>query len=332
MLGYTEGSVPQAARSGFLNAAIPAIFGTLIWRWSGRSPWPAEPGLSFFALHLAIAIGYSVTWAFTSLLIGMLISGESLSGVMNMTGVSWRLLLGIWVYGCTVGVCYAIRNAQERQRLVTERLEAESLASESTLATLRAQLNPHFLFNALHSIGALVHEDPKAASKSLSDVGEMLRYVLRDDTEPFVTLAQEIEFVANFTRVMNRRLEVPLDLELNIGDQAGDASIPRLSIQPLVENVFRHAGSGQVHAGRIVIQADVDDGFCRIRVSDDGCGTDLPQTALFGRGLGLDNLRQRMMLLYDREASLSVETRAGHGFAVTMTMPFRSSNNGTGIL
>ena len=236
-----------------------------------------------------------------------------------------RAGLDVMVYWSLVGFCHAImifRRSQERERRAAE-LEAR-LAS-ARLQALRMQINPHFLFNTLNSIAALVYVHPKAADEMLSDLSELLRRSLDSMEEQEVPLALELEFIGSYLRIEQKRFGDRLRLEQSVPDELMKALVPALILQPLVENAIRHGIEPQRVAGLISIKARQEGKELHLIVQDNGRGlqganlTSSERRA--GHGIGLANTRSRLEGLYGRDQSFSITKVESQGCRVDIHLP-----------
>jgi LytS/YehU family sensor histidine kinase len=184
---------------------------------------------------------------------------------------------------------------------------------------LRAQINPHFLFNALHSVGALVTSDPVRADEALVRLGDLLRYAL--GTEAEVPFAHEWRFTEDYLAFEQLRLGDRLRVEVNADAAAMAVMVPPLILQPLVENAVRHGIAERPQGGRIDVSALVHDSRLMLRVTDDGNG----DSGVAGDGLGLSSVRRRLAALYGSRASLNVDRT--EGFTVTIGLPFEPADD-----
>ena len=224
-------------------------------------------------------------------------------------------MMGSWLYLLVIGVSYAIR-AQRRVRAEESAAsEARLLAHQAQLVALRAQLNPHFLFNALHSVGALVAIDAARAEEAIERLGDLLRYALGSEHEVF--LSEEWKFTNDYLAFERLRLGERLDIETDTDAEVLAAIVPPLIFQPLVENAVRHGIADRSGGGRIAISARAAGGSLRLRVSDDGGGSVDPSTT----GLGLASIRLRLAVTYGDLARLEIDSAPDAGFSVTMTLP-----------
>ncbi len=219
--------------------------------------------------------------------------------------------------------------AREREtaRLQSETARLETQLAEARLSALNAQLNPHFLFNTLHAVSSLVERDPRGVRRMIARLSELLRYTLDGGNEHEVVLAQEIAFLERYLEIMQIRFQGQIEIDVEIGDDARDALVPSLILQPLVENAVKHGVDKVYGRGKIRIQARREVDRLVLTVSDNGPGpsnTELPEQGKGEHGVGLENIRQRLEQLYGSAQSLSLAEAAGGGTVAQIVMPFRT--------
>jgi two-component system, LytTR family, sensor kinase len=223
--------------------------------------------------------------------------------------------------------------AREREtaRLQSETAHLEAQLAEARLNALNAQLNPHFLFNTLHAISSLVERDPRGVRRMIARLSELLRYTLNGGNESEVVLAQEIAFLERYLEIMQIRFQGQLEIDVQLGDDARNALVPSLILQPLVENAVKHGVDKVSDRGKISIQARREVDRLVLTVSDNGPGPSNFQKAGEGEGegegehgVGLDNIRQRLEQLYGSAQSLSLAKSPGGGTIAQIVMPFRT--------
>jgi len=222
--------------------------------------------------------------------------------------------------------------AAVREREVRDAELSEQLA-RAELATLRARLHPHFLFNALHSIGALVRGgDNAAAVRVVAELSELLREAISRDAPDMVRLRDELAFVRRYLDIEAVRFADRLRVEWDLQPGVGDAVVPSLVVQPLVENAMRHAVAASWNAGRLRISARRDGRALAIDVSDDGPGMTADgaaaargSAASAGVGLGLADTRARLTRLYGADCSLTLGAGTLGGATASLRVLFQSS-------
>jgi two-component system LytT family sensor kinase len=200
--------------------------------------------------------------------------------------------------------------------------QLETQLTQAQLQALKMQLHPHFLFNTLHSISALVHRDPDTADRMIARLGDFLRLTLDNSGAQEVSLQKELEFLKCYLDIERVRFQDRLTTSLDVEPRALDASVPNLILQPIVENALRH-GLSHRSAGHLEISAKRDNGSLRIQVKDNGPGLSAitgPKTNT-REGLGLSNTRARLEQLYGGAHRFEIENAPGGGLVVTLEIP-----------
>jgi signal transduction histidine kinase len=219
----------------------------------------------------------------------------------------------------------ALRVTQERFARDLREREITQLAAEAELRALRAQLSPHFLFNALNTIGYLIEEAPKRATGTLYRLTELLRAVLQRPTDELVTIGNELSIIEAYIDIERARFEGRLVVAIDVPAEVRVLGIPPLLIQPLVENAVKHGISPLVQGGVVEIAGTLDrlkdSARVRLTVSDTGAGFDPSVRALSGTGVGLSSVEARLNRQFGPAASLSVTSQPGSGTTVTVTLP-----------
>ncbi|MHB8659151.1 MAG: sensor histidine kinase [Solirubrobacteraceae bacterium] len=201
-------------------------------------------------------------------------------------------------------------------------LQAQRLA-RAELRALRAQISPHFVYNALAAIASYIHTNPEEARELLSEFAEFTRYAFSSQS-PYVTLADELHYVEKYLRLERARFGERLDVRLRVEPEVLQAAVPVLSLQPLVENAVRHGVERRGHGRIEIIGRDVGSDV-ELRVSDDGVGMQIERAQAIlagdGGGVGLHNVQARLQTTFGREYGLEIESSPDHGTTVTMTLP-----------
>ncbi|OHE86021.1 MAG: hypothetical protein A2579_04010 [Lysobacterales bacterium RIFOXYD1_FULL_69_11] len=222
--------------------------------------------------------------------------------------------------GLIVGVGHALVYAQRNRLREQQAVELQERLTQARLDALSAQLNPHFLFNALNSIAEMVHHDADAADRMLVQLGGLLRQSLESGRRQHTTLDEELDVVDCYVGIEQVRLGERLRFRHDIDPELRDAWVPRLMLQPLVENAIAHAVSHRAAPSVVEVRARREDGRLVLEVLDDGAGT--PSKP--GFGMGLSNTRARLECLYGDAHSLNVEVLPGGGTRVRVSLPYVS--------
>jgi two-component system, LytTR family, sensor kinase len=236
---------------------------------------------------------------------------------------------GMGVYLLIVFLSYAYNYYQRFRQGELRASQLEAQLSQAQLQALKMQLHPHFLFNTLHSISALLHKDAEAARKMITRLGDFLRLTLENSGRQEVTLKEEMEFLRCYLEIERIRFQDRLTTRVFIDPEALDSRLPNLILQPIVENAIRHAIAPRSTPGEIEIRAKQEDGFLRIRILDNGPGLPMNRTvdSLFKKGLGLTNTQARLDRLYGVHHRFEIANDPKGGLAVTLEIP---SSNGNG--
>jgi two-component system, LytTR family, sensor kinase len=222
-----------------------------------------------------------------------------------------------------------LRVVQEAAALVSAQVELsvvseqERRLAQAELRALRAQISPHFIYNALAAVAGDIHARPEEARELLIDFAEFTRYLFRDGRS-YVTLGEEIEHVERYLRLEQARFR-DLHVSVDVPEDAREAVVPSMSIQPLVENAVRHGVERRAGSGRVEITGRVDGGDVVLSVSDDGAGIDPKRVpavlAGAGGGIGLSNVDARLRATFGERYALRIESALGEGTTAVMTVP-----------
>ena len=216
---------------------------------------------------------------------------------------------------------HAVTYYREMRDRQLQSLELESLLRHAELQALRNQLNPHFLFNTLHSIAELVTENPTLAEQLILRLGQLFRRALHSSSAETVPLADEIDFVKCYLEIEQMRLGERLQVHWDIGSEVLNARVPNLLLQPLVENAIQHGIAPTGGPGNLTIRAERLDENLRLQVRDDGPG--LPQASPLRVGTGLANTQSRLHRLYGVQHRF--ELISEKGLLVSVRLPFTAA-------
>jgi signal transduction histidine kinase len=219
-----------------------------------------------------------------------------------------------------------LRVSHERCEQEFREQEFAKLATEAQLSALRAQINPHFLFNSLTTIGYLIQTAPDKAFSTLMRLTQLLRGVLRSTGE-FCTLGEEIKLIENYLDIEKARFEERLSVKIDVAKEMEKLRIPSLILQPLVENAIKHGISENKNGGEVAISAELekDSGevFLKLSVFDTGAGKRSEKFSRSG-GVGLKNIRERLQSYYGKNAVLKVESDFGRGTRAEIKLPVKT--------
>jgi len=303
-------AIGDAAIGSARMIAPGAALGFVIYKLLVRLPWPHPFQLRFVATHVLAALAYATTWYALICLIDSIVVGH----LTYMIGPGFAIFVftGIWLYLIVAGVTYANLAAQR-----TAQMQAH--AARMQLDTLRTQLHPHFLFNALHAVVQLIPSDPRGATRAAEQLAAALRTMLEEQRD-LISLAEEWAFVERYLAIERIRFGDRLDVHAHIEESARAAMLPSFALQTLVENAVRHGAAPRIEPTRVKISASLNGTTLSISVADNGAGAD--SAALeHSSGTGLRRLRERLRWLYGDRARLEIASESGGGFSAELSVP-----------
>src|SRR5947209_3930863 len=287
----------------------------------GSSSWRR-----MLCVHLLAGTMFAVAWAVCHITIDSLFSGEpKLLVPSNLArNVFFMLDKEMLVYWIVVLTSHAAVYYQRYR-------EGELRASQAQLQALKMQLHPHFLFNALHAISALVHKDPEAADKMIARLGDFLRLTLDASATQEVPLRRELEFLDCYLEIERVRFNDRLTTSIEVDPRVLDCRVPNLILQPLVENAIRYGVSQRAAPGHVRVRAERRGDALRLEVSDDGAGlSTAPSSRATKGGVGLSNTRARLRQLYGAAYRFELADDPRGGATATIEIPLLDSNPDAG--
>jgi signal transduction histidine kinase len=214
-----------------------------------------------------------------------------------------------------------LRLTEARRKQAVEEEELRKLVAQSELMALRAQINPHFFFNALNSVASLIAEDPPRAERLIENLAELFRHAFKPSSD-IIPLEEELALVETYLEVEKSRLGDKLRFRKFVLPDALGIKIPALTIQPLIENAVKHGIGQSDGGGTITLSASLRDGGMSVIVADTGAGiAPTEMDDLMNRGVGLSNVNSRLVKLYGQSSRLRVDSAAGQGTTVSFSIP-----------
>lgn len=279
-----------------------------------------EPGrwVVSLAVHVPAAVGFGVLHGWLRSLLGPFVDlSEPIPAHRIILGQLLLTFLSYWIFVSLYQAWHNYVRYRERE-LRSTRLESQ--LAQAHLEVLRMQLHPHFLFNTLNSVSALLHRDPDAADEMLSQLSDLLRMTLENFGVQEVSLREELEFIRRYLDIQQARFQDRLRVTVDVPSDTLDARVPNQALQPIVENAIHHGFEGGTGDGFIEIRASGRPTMLELTVRDHGPG--LPSTwSSSGEGIGLSNTRARLKQLYGRLASLELANHPQGGTLVTLCIP-----------
>lgn len=243
---------------------------------------------------------------------GLVMVGVFFTGVYFLELVFGREGHFVWgspIFNITAGVCFlgcmTIIITYYGRDFYMRYMEMEEAQHESQMAALKAQINPHFLFNALNSVAALIRVDPKKAERIIEDLADLFRYSLRSSKTERNTLREELDTLNMYLAIEKARFGDRLSVNIETGEGVGELLVPGLILQPLIENSIKHGASQTMNTFSIHIGLRKNGKKLEISVTDNGPGfKNRPLTEILQNGTGLSNIRDRLELMYGSQARL----------------------------
>ena len=322
---YAHYPLHAALVTSVISMGSASLIGVVVWHVCQRWPWPLRLDLKFYLMQVFFASAYSILWTLSVYGLESLRRGANpVRDFLKSPILGWQLLMGVWLYGLFAGVSYAVQTRNRLHEKETMAARAEVLAAAARLDAIRARLNPHFLFNALHTLAALVKFHPALAESAIQRLGDMLRYALKEDGRELVEFAEEYEFTGQYIAFEQLRYEDRLKVDFQIDPESFQFDIPPFSIQTLAENAVRHAISIRPEGGSIWIECSCRDGRLSVSVRDDGPGggANTGQSHQFG----LRSLQERLRAAYGATAEIRLHS-SPEGFEACFAVPSSSESS-----
>jgi two-component system LytT family sensor kinase len=319
--------MPLDLRAAFFYGSDWLLYAVLtpgVFFFARRWPITRPHLVSRTVLHIALSVIFSALWAGGGTVLKLLLQPNSFQHGVAQYAAGW--FVGTLPFGCAlylgmVGVEHAIRYFTEARAREVQMMRLSEQLTTARLSSLKAQLNPHFLFNALNTIAVLMREgDSAGATRVIEQLSDVLRLTLSRNSENEVTLEDELELVREYLEVEGARFSDRLRPTFDVDADTLFAAVPSFALQHLVENAIRHGIARRSDAGRIVISARREGDLLEVTVTDDGPGIGKGITELDGHGLA--NTRERLRTLYGDRASLEVTAAPGGGTIARLRVPF----------
>ncbi len=301
----------------FAVLSLPVVFLARRFRFEAGS-WGRS-----LAVHALASVGFSFAYMVLRAWVGQWQSGAGFGQAFQPLLVkTWHFnLLIYWVILAVSQAFDYYRRYRERERHASE---LEKSLVQAKLQALQMQLNPHFLFNTLHSISSLMHKDLEAADRMITRLSDLLRAALKSSDRQEVSLQREMELLTLYLEIEKTRFGDRLTVVTEIAPDALEAQVPNLILQPLVENAIRHGIEPRAKPGRILLRAHRQDGRLLLEVSDNGPG--VRKNEPLKEGVGLSNTRTRLRELYGPAHQFDLLTGPEGGLRVGLSIPFRTEN------
>lgn len=274
-------------------------------------------------VHIVASVVFSLAYMILRAAVGSWQSGAGFDEAFKPLLVkTWHF--NLLIYWVIVAVSQAFDYYHRYREHQLHASELEKHLAQAKLQALQMQLNPHFLFNTLHSISALMHKDVDSADRMITRLSDLLRAALDSADTQEVSLRQELQLLQLYLAIEQIRFGERLTVQMDVAPEALSARVPNFILQPLVENAIRHGIEPRARPGRIEVHARRSDDSLTVEVCDNGKG--IPATPPAREGVGLSNTRARLRELYGTAHRFELGPQAQGGLRVAMTIPFRAEN------
>ena len=302
------------------DAYMWAFFTLYIFRVARGFPVNAKSWPRTVPVHAVAAVAISLLNIIGNVAVNMLIWPDEppeFAAYFRLpfyTNIQW--------YAMIAGAWHALdwyRRLRDRE---VQSAKLETRLTQAQLEALKAQIQPHFLFNTLHSISELVHEDPGAADRMITRLGDLLRVTVDNAGTHEVTLAQEMEFLGAYLDIQRTRFQDSLMVDVDVPPHLSGALVPNLVLQPLVENAIRHGTAPRGGVGRIRVTAARDGAILRLEVRDNGGGLPSSNGPRTREGVGVRNTRTRLEQMYGASHLFELKNGERGGVVATVRLPY----------
>jgi two-component system LytT family sensor kinase len=287
--------------------------------WVRRIAWHITGAIVFSSLHTTLM---AVSRQVLSPLFGL---GPYDYGIMTYR-YPMEFSKDFMGYTVIVLLYYSFERYRMAQAQQLAAAELQTKLAQAQLENLRLQLQPHFLFNTLNTISSVMYEDVRAADVMITKLSDLLRLTLHASRSHEIPLAEELEIARLYLDLMQKRFENKLRVSYAVDPSLNDSLVPQLILQPLLENSLRHGMKSGSTAMEISVAAHRENGSLILQVTDNGSGlSETDPSVVFGRGLGLSNIRDRLAQLYGDRQQFSIVNHSSGGAEVTLRVPLHAS-------
>lgn len=286
----------------------------IVWL-SRRFPFTRESWKKMLGIHLAAGLAIASVKVVLDAQIQPLIGGFP-------ANFAYKLHTNLVTYGAVVAVMQAAIYYRKYRERELKASQLETRLAKTQLQVLKSELHPHFLFNTLHAISALMHRDVDAADRMLSRLSDLLRHSLEHIGQQETTVKAELDFLAIYLEIEQMRFGDRLTVDVDASPDTLDLAVPSFLLQPLVENSIRHAVAPRAAGGSIAVEASRRDDKLKIEVRDDGPG--FTETSKPGNGIGLSNTRARLEGLYGSAHRFELVNGPSRGAICRLELPARA--------
>lgn len=282
-----------------------AIIGYNLWFVVRFNLREKQKSFDFIISHLITAIVIIAIWLLSSyfLLKSTYIDNGSYIQFLN-DSLPWRVIIGIFFYLFFIMFYYVMLYYEDLQEKLITEAKLQNLVKEAELNALKSQINPHFLFNSLNSISSLTITNPDDAQEMVIKLSDFLRYSLSHDKNEKTSLEAEIDNLQRYLDIEKVRFGKRLNFVYNIDDDCLDIEIPNMILQPLIENSIKHGVYNSSEEVLVTLKCEIKGDYVQIEIRND---YDPEAVKKKGQGIGLSNIKKRLLLIYQRQDLLIIK-------------------------
>jgi two-component system, LytTR family, sensor kinase len=294
------------------------LLGIAIWFPVKYMSFSEKKLLSGFLNHLVLGVIMLLTWDFSGYLIIKYLTGANEQAISFLSlSMPYRSVFGALIFILMIMLYYLMVYSENLKQKINNEANLRTLVREAELSALKAQINPHFLFNSLNSISSLTMRDPSSARKMIIELSDFLRYSLKHKEREETSLEEELQNIKRYLEIEKIRFESRLKFEMKIPEECKKLRVPNMILQPLFENAIKHGVYESLEPVSIQMDAICKMGYLIITILNDYDPSLAPRK---GAGIGLKNINSRLKLIYGREDLLSA-TGENNIFIVRLRIP-----------
>ncbi len=295
--------------------SVPIWFIVIRWMYKKRWYWKVLAHIVFFPAYgiLNSAYQYYIEVWFKS----------GLYGIPIQNVISWILYFNLLSYIIQFAIYHGYENLKELRIKERIAMQLSALQKEQELATLKSQINPHFLFNTLNSISAMASTDAEGTRTMIAQLADLLRHVIEGSKDDRIPLKEELQFVKDYIDLESIRMGERLTTEFQVDQSLAKFPIPPMIIQPLVENAIKHGISPLREGGKVTVQINKNKNTVVFRVTDTGVGLNSTDPLSKASGIGLKNIDSRLHIIYGESARLKISSSKNSGCEITFSLPLK---------
>jgi two-component system LytT family sensor kinase len=305
-----------ALMAAFISYYPLALYSILVLVFCKKFRLEQHHIVPFVIVHFMAAVFFAISWQVVDYLICWLLWREAAFYYRPLKSVGvFMVYNGILIYALLAGIFYTMEMFKQYREKELKSSQLQMLTKESELKALKTQLNPHFLFNTLNTIYALIDQQSQKAKSTVTNLSELLRYSLAAFNQDFVPMEKEIESTKTYLNIEKARFGNRLQVHFDIDSKTLGYKVPPMILQPLVENAVKHGISSSKEEGTVEISTRLTDGI-EILVKNTGKNFSSMKEKPDGKGIGLGNLRQRLEHIYGNRAVFNAAPQDSGGYLV----------------